>query len=158
MTSQQKSVFIYLFLRGESDGGRGGVDAFFFFCERQKVGRRKTKFWKTGVRRPRRVRVIFLACVRGVAVSSPQADTCGFNPPYADGRLFYTICVSVSPRAPSLVSPHLSHQPCLCPHSCSFDSSLPFSHNPYFLFMSPANIFPIQSHLFDEVLSSFCLP
>ena len=93
-----------------------------------------------------------------LAVSSPQADTCGFNPPYADGRLFRSICVSVSPRAPSLVSPHLSHQPRLCAHSCFFDSSLPFSRNPYFLFMSPANIFPIQSHLFDEVLSSFCLP
>lgn len=52
------------------------------------------------MRCPRWVQVtsLLLAYVRSVAVSSPQADTCGFNPLYAD-RLLHSICESFPPKA-----------------------------------------------------------
>ncbi len=103
------------------------------------------------------VPAFFLACVGSVAVSSPQADTCGFNP-YVCVCDPFTLSASISPPITSLVSLHPPHQPCLCSHSCFFDSSLPFFHNTYFLFIfliSLANIFSTLFHLFDEVLSSF---
>lgn len=150
MTSEQKSVFIYLFC--ETDKRRGVDDMLKVFASSTKLA---GEFWKRARGTPGgcKWRHSFLACVCSVVVSSPQADTCGFNPLYTN-KLLHSIFISFSPQKIFLMSPHLSHQTCFCSRFCLFDSSLPFFHDMYFLFISLislANIFSTLFHLFAEV-------
>ncbi len=80
------------------------------------------------------VTAFFLACV--CSVSSPQADTCGFNPPYVD-RLLHSISIYSSNL--SCVSSSIPSVLLICSHSCFFDSSLPFFHNTYFSYPLPTS-------------------
>lgn len=102
----------------------------------------------------------FLTCVCGVAASSPQAHTCGFNPGCVD-RLLHSICISLQNLSllflvSSSVPPALPSLPalllCLCFLSQSIFPFLPF-------LISPANVFSARPHLFlTKSFSSLLFP
>lgn len=70
----------------------------------------------------------------------------------------FPLSASTSPPKTSLVSLHLSHQPCLCSLSCFFDSSLPFFHNTYFLFIFLISLANIFFHMVSPFLLKSFLP
>ena len=128
---------------------------FFFFRERQRVGRRN-KFWKQVCGTPGgcKWRHSFLACVRSIAVSSPQADTCGFNPPYTE-RLLHYICISFFPPKPlSCVSSSKSQRSSLWSHFWFLWQQSSFlSQNAF-----PFHISHIPCQHLYYIVSPFCFP
>lgn len=94
---------MYLFIRlGRQTQRRWHVKSF---CEHRKLAG-ENKLWKQACGTPDGCewRHSFLACVRSAAVSSPQADTCGFNQLYMDPLLHSASASFPPPQSPACVS------------------------------------------------------
>lgn len=83
--------------------------------------------------------------VCSVVVSSPQAGTFGFNPPYTD-RLLHSICISFSPRNLSCISSSIPSVQTLVSFLLVWQQSSVF-FTTYISYIPCQHLFCIVSHL-----------
>lgn len=175
MTSQQKSVFIYLFLRGESDGGRGGIDTFFLraaesWQEKNKILENRRAAPPAGPSDSssrvcavlpcphlRQTHMVLIHHMR-TADSFTLSASPSHPEPFLSCLLIYPISPAFAPIPAPLTAAFLSltiHISFSCPLPTSFLYSLTFLMKSFLPFVSPEHIsyrctcHPLRSRIFE---------